>query len=144
MIAGLPQAPSVYDPFKKPDEALRRRNEVLAAMKDAGYIDLATYVDAVNTPLELKAGQLYTKIREPFFFSYVRELLIEKYGASTVRGGGLKVYTTINPRFQKLAVQVDARRAGPAGRSRIRDRVDQSEERRHPRDDVGQPRPQDR
>jgi penicillin-binding protein 1A len=105
MIAGLPQAPSVYDPFKKPEEALRRRNEVLAAMKDAGYIDLATYVDAVNTPLELKAGQRYTKIREPFFFSYVRELLIEKYGASTVRGGGLKVYTTINPRFQKLAVQ---------------------------------------
>jgi penicillin-binding protein 1A len=105
LIAGLPQAPSIYDPFKKPEEALRRRNEVLAAMRDAGYIDLATYVDAVATPLELKAGQLYTKIREPFFFSYVRELLIDKYGASTVRGGGLKVHTTINPRFQKLAVR---------------------------------------
>jgi penicillin-binding protein 1A len=105
LIAGLPQAPSIYDPFNKPDEALRRRNEVLAAMRDAGYIDLATYVDAINTPLELKAGQIYTKIREPFFFSYVRELLIDKYGASTVRGGGLKVHTTINPGFQKLAVQ---------------------------------------
>jgi penicillin-binding protein 1A len=78
---------------------------VLAAMKDAGYIDLATYVDAVNTPLTLKAGQIYTKIREPYFFGYVRELLIDKYGASTVRGGGLKVHTTINPRFQKLAVR---------------------------------------
>ena len=97
LIAGLPQAPSIYDPFKKPDEALRRRNEVLAAMKNAGDIDLGQYTEAVNTPLELKAGQIYTKIREPFFFSYVRELLIEKYGASTVRGGGLQVHTTINP-----------------------------------------------
>ena len=105
LIAGLPQAPSIYDPFKRPGEALRRRNDVLAAMKDAGYIDLATYVEAVDKPLELKAGQLYTRIREPFFFAYVRELLIDKYGASTVRGGGLKVYTTINPRFQKLAVR---------------------------------------
>jgi penicillin-binding protein 1A len=105
LIAGLPQAPSVYDPFKKPEEALRRRNEVLAAMKDGGYIDLATYIDSIDAPLGLKAGQLYTKIREPYFFGYVRELLIDKYGASTVRGGGLKVYTTINPRFQKLAVR---------------------------------------
>jgi penicillin-binding protein 1A len=105
LIAGLPQAPSVYDPFKRPAEALRRRNEVLAAMKDGGYIDLATYVEAIDSPLGLKAGEIYTKIREPYFFGYVRELLIDKYGASTVRGGGLKVYTTINPGFQKLALR---------------------------------------
>ena len=103
LIAGLPQAPSIYDPFRRPDEAVRRRNEVLAAMLDSGYIDQAQYAKAVAAPLKLKAGQLYTKIREPFFFSYVRELLIAKYGASTVRGGGLRVYTTINPNFQKFA-----------------------------------------
>jgi len=103
LIAGLPQAPSIYDPFRRPDEAVRRRNEVLAAMRDSGYIDRAAYEKSVSAPLKLKAGQLYTKIREPFFFSYVREQLIAKYGASTVRGGGLRVYTTINPRFQKLA-----------------------------------------
>jgi len=103
LIAGLPQAPSIYDPFRRPDEAVRRRNEVLAAMRDSGNIDQAEYEQAVAAPLELKAGQLYTRIREPFFFSYVREQLIAKYGASTVRGGGLRVYTTINPRFQKLA-----------------------------------------
>jgi penicillin-binding protein 1A len=103
LIAGLPQAPSIYDPFRRPDEAVRRRNEVLAAMRDSGYIDQAQYAKAVAAPLNLKPGQLYTRIREPFFFSYVREQLIAKYGASTVRGGGLRVYTTINPRFQKLA-----------------------------------------
>ena len=50
--------------------------------------------------LRLHRGQIYTKIREPFFFSYVRELLIAEYGGSTVRSGGLRVYTTIDPRFQ--------------------------------------------
>jgi penicillin-binding protein 1A len=105
MIAGLPQAPSVYDPFQRPDEAVRRRNEVLAAMLSAGDIDRAQYDEAVSAPLRLKHGKIYTKVREPYFFSYVREELISKYGANTVRGGGLKVYTTIVPRFQKLAEQ---------------------------------------
>jgi penicillin-binding protein 1A len=103
MIAGLPQAPSVYDPFERPNEAVRRRNEVLAAMLSANDIDQAQYDKAVAAPLRLHHGEIYTKVREPYFFSYVREELIAKYGANTVRGGGLKIYTTIVPRFQKLA-----------------------------------------
>ena len=104
LLAGLPQAPSAYDPFKRPAEAVRRRNDVLRAMLSAGYINQSDYDASLQAPLELKAGQLYTKIREPYFFSYVREQLIAKYGANTVRGGGLKVYTTIVPRLQRLAV----------------------------------------
>jgi penicillin-binding protein 1A len=103
LIAGLPQAPSIYDPFERPAEATRRRAEVLRAMLSAHYIDQTQYQDAISSPLRLKAGSIYTRIREPFFFSYVREQLISKYGANTVRGGGLKVFTTIVPRFQKLA-----------------------------------------
>jgi penicillin-binding protein 1A len=105
LLVGLPQAPSVYDPFERPDEAVRRRNDVLGAMLSAGYIDAIQYEQAVAAPLKLKAGELYTRIREPFFFSFVREQLIAQYGANTVRGGGLRVYTTIVPRFQKLAVK---------------------------------------
>jgi penicillin-binding protein 1A len=105
LIAGLPQAPSVYDPFERPSEAVRRRNDVLVAMREAGYITQGQLREAVQTPLELKAGHLYTRIREPFFFSFVREQLIAKYGANTVRGGGLKVFTTIVPRFQKIAIR---------------------------------------
>jgi penicillin-binding protein 1A len=105
LIAGMPQAPSVYDPFQRPNEAVRRRNEVLGAMLSAHYIDRTQHDEAVAAPLRLKRGHIYTKIREPFFFSYVREELIAKYGANTVRGGGLKVYTTIVPRFQKLAAR---------------------------------------
>jgi penicillin-binding protein 1A len=105
LLAGLPQAPSVYDPFERPGEATRRRNDVLGAMLVAGYIDQVDFAAAKQEPIKLKAGQLYTKIREPFFFSFVREQLIDKYGANTVRGGGLRVYTTIVPRFQKHAVR---------------------------------------
>ena len=104
LLAGLPQAPSVFDPFARPDEAVARRNDVLTAMLRAGYIDRVRHRRAVGAPLRLRRGELYTKIREPYFFSFVRDLLIKKYGVSTVRSGGLKVYTTINPRFQRHAV----------------------------------------
>jgi penicillin-binding protein 1A len=103
LLAGLPQAPSVYDPFARPDEAVRRRNEVLRAMLVAGNITQAEYDRAAAKRLKLRRGQIYTKIREPFFFGYVRDLLIAEYGVSTVRSGGLKVHTTIDPRFQVAA-----------------------------------------
>jgi penicillin-binding protein 1A len=102
-LAGLPQAPSAYDPFQSPDEAVGRRNDVLAAMLAAGDITRYQYDQGVQTPLRLKAGKIYRKIREPYFFSYVRDRLIEVYGAEKVRGGGLKIYTTIDPRLQRAA-----------------------------------------
>ena len=72
-------------------------------MLNEGYIKRDQYDWAVKRPLGLKAGKLYTTIREPYFFSYVRDQLITEYGAATVRSGGLKVYTTIDPRFQRAA-----------------------------------------
>jgi penicillin-binding protein 1A len=106
LLAGLTQAPSTYDPFQRKEQALARRNEVLAAMLSTGAITAAQYETAVATPLHLRAGRLYSRIREPYFFSYVREELIREYGATTVRSGGLKVYTTIDRRFQRIANQV--------------------------------------
>ncbi len=106
MLAGLPQAPSVYDPFHRPAAALARRDEVLRAMLQYGAITPAQYREAVaQRNLHLRAGRLYTQIKEPYFFSYVRDQLIAEYGANTVRTGGLRVYTTINPRLQRAAVR---------------------------------------
>jgi penicillin-binding protein 1A len=105
LIAGLPQAPSIFDPFQRPEQALARRNDVLKAMRADDYISESAYQAALAEPIELKRGQIYTRIKEPFFFSYVREQLIEQYGATLVRGGGLKVYTTINPRYQRIAAE---------------------------------------
>jgi penicillin-binding protein 1A len=104
LLAGLPQAPSVFDPFNKPERALARRNTVLRAMVENGDITRAQFQAAIaQHDLGLKKGQLYKRIHEPYFFSYVREELLREYGANTVRSGGLRVYTTIDRRFQKLA-----------------------------------------
>jgi penicillin-binding protein 1A len=105
LIAGLPQAPSIFDPFQRPEQALARRNDVLKAMRESDDISESAYQAAVNQPLRLKRGRIYTKIREPFFFSYVRELLIREYGATAVRSGGLKVYTTIDRGYQRIAIR---------------------------------------
>ena len=103
LLAGLPQAPSDYDPFRQQQIATARRNHVLRALLTAGDIDRAQYDWAIRRGLGLKAGKLYKEIREPDFFGYVRDQLIAEYGAGTVRSGGLKVYTTIDPRFQRAA-----------------------------------------
>src|SRR4051794_28037361 len=103
LLAGLPQAPSEYNPFKNPSAALGRRNEVLRAMVKSHYITQAEALTAMNKPLALRAGNKYFRRSEPYFFDYVSELLIEKYGLNTYRRGGLKVYTTIDPALQKTA-----------------------------------------
>ena len=104
LIAGLPQAPSSYDPFRNPEAALDRRNEVLHAMLVSGDITSSQFATTVaRTSLELKPGRRFIRIREPYFFSYVEELLQQEYGSNTVREGGLRVYTTINPGLQRAA-----------------------------------------
>jgi penicillin-binding protein 1A len=104
LLAGLPQAPSVYDPFHDPQAALDRRDEVLSAMLRSGDITLRQYDAAARSNrLDLRPGRIYTRIKQPYFFSYVIDQLERQYGANTVREGGLKVYTTIDPRLQRLA-----------------------------------------
>src|SRR3954466_4427906 len=106
LLAGLPQAPSEYNPFKNPQAALARRNEVLRAMSKSGYITQSEALEAIKKPLGLNAGTKYFRRSEPYFFDYVSELLIEKYGLNTYRRGGLKVYTTIDPSLQQTARKV--------------------------------------
>ena len=106
LLAGLPQAPTLFDPFHRPQDAIQRRDEVLRAMLANHYITATQYANAIaERQLNLRPGQLYTRIREPYFFSYVRDELQREYGSNTVRTGGLRVYTTIDPRLQRLALQ---------------------------------------
>jgi penicillin-binding protein 1A len=104
MLAGLPQAPSIYDPLHDPQAALQRRDEVLQAMLANGVITPRQYRSASRSrSLGLHPGNVYTRVQQPYFFSYVTDQLEQQYGANTVREGGLQVYTTIDPRLQFLA-----------------------------------------
>jgi len=104
LLAGLPQAPSLYDPFRDPAAAVARRDEVLHAMLVANDITSSEFARAkADRSLHLHAGHRFTTIREPYFFSYVEDLLQQEYGSNTVREGGLRVYTTINPGLQLAA-----------------------------------------
>jgi membrane peptidoglycan carboxypeptidase len=77
LLAGLPQAPSLYDPILHRDDAFARRAEVLKALYTNGDISFDRYQAALrDRSLHLKPGRLYTEIREPYFFTYVRDQLI--------------------------------------------------------------------
>src|SRR3954468_11123786 len=109
VVAGLPQAPSQYNPLLHPRAALRRRNDVLRAMLRQRYITGGQYARAVQRGLGLHPSRRYSRIRQPYIFNYVARELVRRYGINTVRTGGLKVYTTIRPRLQAAAQRaVDA------------------------------------
>jgi penicillin-binding protein 1A len=103
LLAGLPQAPSQYNPFANPDEARERRNLVLQQMADQGYITAERAEQAKAAGLGLKRGRAYQRRREGYFFEYVRQELIDRYGLEEVQKGGFEVYTTIDPALQRAA-----------------------------------------
>ena len=106
LLAGLPQAPSAYNPFREPGRATARRNDVLRKMADLGYITASEARAAAAEPLKLEPSGYFRERRESYFFDYVTDELIKRYGVRRVRGGGLRITTTID-----LDMQQKARRA---------------------------------
>lgn len=101
LIAGLIQSPSAYAPGVNKARALARRNVVLAAMRETGAIDEATYERARRADVVLANG---LQREEPFglyFKELVRRELVEQFGWERVSQGGLRVYTTIDARLQQ-------------------------------------------
>ncbi len=103
LLAGLPQAPSEYNPFLNPKAARQRRSEVLGKMAELGYISQQRAHQAEAAPLQIQHSNYYTVKREDFFFEYVRKQLERRYGRTVVQQGGLKVYTTLNLSMQRKA-----------------------------------------
>ncbi|MEA2288810.1 MAG: penicillin-binding protein [Solirubrobacteraceae bacterium] len=103
LLAGLPQAPSQYNPFLNPDGAKRRRDDVLQRMADQGYIRQATADRTKRMGLGVKRNRYYTSRREGYFFDFVKQELIERYGLDRVRRGGLRIDTTLDLRMQREA-----------------------------------------
>jgi len=112
LLAGLPQAPSRFNPFTNPGTAKARRNDVLNSMAKEKMITPLEAQRAIASSLGVKENNYYTRKKESYFFDYVRQELIDRYGANTVRRGGLKVYTTIDLGLQEAARKAIAGRLG--------------------------------
>ena len=105
VLAGLIQLPARYDPFRHPDLAARRRNVVLARMRQMRYITDEEEKAAMEE--KLAAGQPGLAAGYgPYFFEYLRQELEPKYGVHAFWKGGLRIYTTMDSGYQQYAEQV--------------------------------------
>lgn len=125
LLAGLPQAPSRYNPYIYPEAAKNRRTIVLGVMRDAGIITAPEYNTYKDTPFTYvdsmkknfngaqKTTVSDTIYKFPFFIDYVIEELTNTYSLTPdqIFGGGLRIYTTINPKIQ---IAAEAAFADPA------------------------------
>ena len=111
LLAGLPQAPSVYNPFNNMDLAIKRRNQVLNRMYKMRYITHDEYKKAKDEKLKLaKVPQYYTTNKAPYFCDYVMKEL-EKLGfdETEISQGGYKIITTLDYKAQKATDEAIAR-----------------------------------
>src|SRR5207253_3926952 len=101
LLAGLPQAPSDYDPVQNPNAAAARRALVLDAMVEQGYITEARADQAKAEPIKVTPAE--TSLYAPHFTFRAREQLINLLGEKAAYRGGYRVYTTLDYNMQQLA-----------------------------------------
>jgi penicillin-binding protein 1A len=104
MIAGLPKAPSKYNPISNPERALIRRNYILGRMRILKYIDEEAFQLALNEPITAELHRTRTIAEAQYVSEQVRAQLFEQYGEEVYKAG-LKVYTTIDGELQAVANQ---------------------------------------
>jgi len=102
MIAGLPKAPSAYNPLANPTRALQRRNWILSRMLKLGYISQQAYTEAVEQPITASYHALPIQLHAPYIAEMARLEMIKEYGSDAYTGG-FKVYTTIDSKDQQAA-----------------------------------------
>jgi penicillin-binding protein 1A len=111
LLAGLPQAPSEYNPFLHRAAALRRRSEVLQSMVTAGYITQAQADHAAGRSLQIKADNTLQVHKDPYLFDFIAQQAAQDLcprtpkNCKTLQEGGLKIHSTIDLRKQALAQQ---------------------------------------
>ncbi len=102
MIAGLPKAPSAFNPIANPDRALLRRDYVLRRMWEVGYINQQDYLSAIEAPITASFHSRDIEVYAPYVAEMIRTQLIEQYGDEAYNIG-LSVYTTIKAQHQQAA-----------------------------------------
>lgn len=102
LLAGLPKAPSTYDPYRHPERARERRDLVLGRLAALGWVDPEAAQTAAAEPLPA-GDRPRAEIRAPYFVETVRRRLLEQLGLDLVYQGGLRVYTTLDAPLQRAA-----------------------------------------
>jgi len=118
LLAGIPSDPSLYDPVTHPRRAEARRRHVLDLMLEQGKITVRDHERAAAAPLPRPEDVRLpgTRGKAPYFLNYVKDQLVEEYGAGRVFGGGLRVTTTIDLALQEQAkAAIEKVLANPAG-----------------------------
>lgn len=105
LLAGLPRAPELYSPYRNFELAKKRQAYVLRRMVEEGYISEREAKEAYVTPLRLKEHDFELVEASQYYVEYVRRYLLERYGEKAVYREGLKVYTALDSRLQKAAVE---------------------------------------
>ena len=103
LLAGLPKAPSTYDPVSNPEAALQRRDYVLTRMQADGYITPAEATQARAEPIALKKRTATQTAEADFFIEEVRRQLVSQLGEQGFYEGGLSVRVTLSPELQAAA-----------------------------------------
>ncbi len=103
LIAGLPQAPSRYSPFLRPDAAKKRRSYVLRRMLEEGMISQAEHDEANAEPVKVYPVEDVFHEFAPYFVEQARRDIVERYGNPALLEQGLKVFTTMDSERQRAA-----------------------------------------
>jgi penicillin-binding protein 1A len=102
VLAGLPKAPTNYNPFQYPKRAISRQRQVLANMKRYKFITEAQYEKALATPLHFKSARETREFAADYVGEMVRQVMFERYKDS-IYSSGMNVYTTISKDDQQAA-----------------------------------------
>jgi penicillin-binding protein 1A len=102
LLAGLPKAPTGYNPYINPERSIERQHEVLRDMQRYGFIDEAEFKQAMKQPLKFKSSKLSKDLDADYVAEIVRQTLFEHYKEG-IYSSGLKVYTTIYKANQEAA-----------------------------------------
>ena len=103
MIAGLPKAPSAWNPLADPARALERRAYVLGRMLDSGFIDKTRYEQAMAAPITAERHRRRRGVEAPFIAEMARDWAVRRYGEAAAYSHGYEVYTTIRAERQRQA-----------------------------------------
>ncbi len=104
MVAGIAQRPSRRTPILDPEGSMARRNRVLDRMAAEKYVTQEEADEAKAEPVDLRLSRRQPSIA-PYFLEEVRKHLEREFGSQRIYQGGLRVYTTLDPRMQKAAVR---------------------------------------